>query len=76
MNQNDITLHITGMTCGHCVSSVIEELSEVPGVSNVSVELNVGGASVATLTTTAPIEPSALSAAVAEAGYQLTTGTA
>lgn len=71
MNQNDITLKINGMTCGHCVSSVTEELSEVPGVSNVTVDLNVGGASVATVTTTAPVETSALEAAVAEAGYTL-----
>ncbi|MGO3146630.1 MAG: heavy-metal-associated domain-containing protein [Leucobacter sp.] len=76
MNQNDITLQINGMTCGHCVSSVTEELSEVAGVSNVTIDLNVGGASVATVTTTAPVEASALEAAVAEAGYTLATSDA
>lgn len=71
MNQNNVTLNITGMTCGGCVSSVTEELSEIPGVSNVTVDLNVGGESVTTVTTTAPVETSALEAAVTEAGYTL-----
>ena len=76
MSENTITLNITGMTCAHCVSSVTEELRDVAGVSNVSVELNVGGASVATVTTTAPIEPVVLEAAVEEAGYTLTSNEA
>lgn len=73
MNANTTTLNITGMTCAHCVSSVTEELNEVPGVSNVTVDLNVGGESVAHVTTTTPVEPAALEAAVAEAGYSLTS---
>lgn len=28
-------IQIDGMTCGHCVASVTEELSELPGVSDV-----------------------------------------
>ncbi len=71
MNQNNITLKINGMTCGHGVTSVTEELSEVSGVSGVTVDLNAGGTSIATLTTTAAVETSALEAAVAEAGYTL-----
>ena len=31
-------LVVTGMTCGHCVASVTEELREVPGVTDVRVE--------------------------------------
>ena len=27
-----IELSVDGMTCGHCVMSVSEELSEIPGV--------------------------------------------
>ncbi len=38
--SNNITLKIDGMTCGHCVASVTEELNEVPGVSNVEVFLS------------------------------------
>jgi len=69
--QNEVTLQVDGMTCGHCVSSVTEELTEVPGVSGVEVSLVAGGTSTVTITTTAPVESSALAAAVAEAGYTL-----
>ncbi|WP_206476329.1 heavy-metal-associated domain-containing protein [Microbacterium sp. KRD172] len=71
MNQNDITLKIDGMTCGHCVSSVTEELNAVPGISKVEVALAAGGTSTATITTTAAVENAVLEAAVTEAGYTL-----
>ena len=34
------TVNVSGMTCGHCVSSVTEELSEIPGVTSVDVDLH------------------------------------
>ena len=38
------TYTVVGMTCGHCVSSVTEEVSQVPGVTDVAVDLAaVGG---------------------------------
>jgi len=67
----EVTLQISGMTCDHCVSSVAEELAEVAGVSGVEVALVAGGTSTATVTATAPVESSALEAAVSEAGYTL-----
>ncbi|MFF5792568.1 heavy-metal-associated domain-containing protein [Paeniglutamicibacter sp. NPDC012692] len=76
MSQNVITLKIDGMTCGHCVASVTEELNEVPGVSNVEVVLSAGGTSTATVTTNAPVENSVLEEAVAEAGYTLVSTSA
>lgn len=33
------TLHIEGMSCGHCVMRVEKALSKVPGVSKVQVSL-------------------------------------
>jgi copper ion binding protein len=33
---------VKGMTCGHCVSSVTEEVGEIPGVESVDVELATG----------------------------------
>mgnify|MGYP002804563477 CR=1 FL=1 len=69
--SNNLTLKIDGMTCGHCVASVTEELTAVPGVSNVEVILSAGGTSTATLSTNAPLENNVLEAAVAEAGYTL-----
>ncbi|KPN18902.1 MULTISPECIES: heavy-metal-associated domain-containing protein [Arthrobacter] len=62
-------LNISGMTCGHCVASVTEELKEVSGVQDVRVDLVAGGVSTAVVTSAEPIEPKLLGEAVAEAGY-------
>jgi len=62
---------VTGMTCGHCVASVIEEVTLVPGVSAVTVDLVVGAASTVHVTSAAEPERTAIRAAIDEAGYQL-----
>ncbi|WP_432477861.1 heavy-metal-associated domain-containing protein [Nocardioides sp. GXQ0305] len=62
------TYTVTGMTCGHCVASVTEEVQEIPGVQDVSVTLESGSV---TVTSAAPIDDAAVRAAVEEAGYQL-----
>jgi copper chaperone len=62
---------VTGMTCGHCVSSVTEEVSAISGVDAVEVVLKKGGASRVTVTSAAPVDADAVRAAVEEAGYQL-----
>jgi copper chaperone CopZ len=67
----DTTLLVTGMTCEHCVMSVTEELSEVPGVESVAVDLVDGGESTVTVSASAPLDDDALRAAVEEAGYAL-----
>ena len=59
---------VVGMTCGHCVSSVTEEVSAVPGVSAVDVDLESGGL---TVTSDAPVDEAAVRAAVEEAGYSV-----
>lgn len=59
---------VTGMTCGHCVASVTEEVKEIPGVENVDVVLETG---VVTVTSAEPIGDVAVKAAVEEAGYEL-----
>jgi len=63
------TLLVEGMTCGHCVASVTEELSAVPGVDDVSVALTTGGTSTVTVRSSTPVDADALRVAVAEAGY-------
>jgi len=62
---------VNGMTCGHCVSSVTEELSELAGVENVAVDLNAGGTSTVHITSETPLDADAVRAAVEEAGYSL-----
>ena len=66
-----VELSINGMTCGHCVASVTEELSQVPGVLNVEVILNSGATSKATVVTNTELDDNALRDAVSEAGFDL-----
>ncbi|WP_129339278.1 heavy-metal-associated domain-containing protein [Cellulomonas endophytica] len=66
------TFSVDGMTCGHCVRSVTEELSALPGVEDVQVELVAGGASPVTVVSAAPLADAAVQAAVVEAGYAVT----
>jgi copper chaperone len=63
---------VSGMTCGHCVAAVIEEISKLPGVQQVSVDLVAGGESAVTVTSESPLPEAAVREAVDEAGYQLT----
>ena len=67
-NTVTATYNVTGMTCGHCASSVTEELTALDGVANVDVDLPTGAV---TVTSAAPLEIEAVRGAVAEAGYQL-----
>lgn len=62
---------VQGMTCNHCVSSVTEELSALPGVRDVRVDLNAGGASKVTVRSESPLSQDAVASAVDEAGYSL-----
>ena len=65
------TYSVAGMTCGHCVSAVTEELSRLDGVSDVAVDLNAGGVSAVTVISAAPLPTDQVAAAVDEAGYAL-----
>lgn len=62
------TYTVTGMTCGHCVSSVTEEVQEIPSVETVEVVLETG---TVTIASAEPIDEATVRAAVEEAGYQL-----
>jgi copper chaperone len=57
---------VTGMSCGHCVASVTEELETVPGVREVAVDLASGRVDV---TSDQPVDSSDLRRAVTEAGF-------
>lgn len=62
------TYRVEGMTCGHCVSAVREEVSALAGVSDVDVNLETGALVV---TSDTELDPQTLAAAVDEAGYVL-----
>jgi copper chaperone len=69
------TYGVVGMTCGHCVQAVSDELHELPGVSQVQVELVQGGTSVVRVVSDAPLTGESVRAAVDEAGYELAATT-
>jgi len=59
---------VKGMTCGHCVNHVTEEVKKIAGVTNVEVELESGAVAV---TADTEITLAQLEVAVVEAGYEL-----
>lgn len=70
------TISIDGMTCGHCVDAVTEELKALEGVQEVSIELHKGGISTATVSSDAQLDPAQIGEAVAEAGYTVVANNA
>ena len=62
------TLHIEGMSCGHCLNAVNRALAELPGVEIESVQIGRAEVRYDERSTT----PQALEAAVADAGYRAT----
>jgi copper chaperone len=63
------TYHVNGMTCGHCVSAVKDELSAMAGVTAVDVDLVPGEPSPVTITSAEPLDDAAVRDAIDEAGY-------
>jgi copper chaperone len=61
------TYTVKGMTCDHCVLSVTEEVSEVPGVAGVDVDLASGRLTVRG----SDLSDDAIADAVADAGYEV-----
>ncbi len=58
------TLHVTGMSCQHCVAAVTQALKSVAGVQSAEVNLVQASATV-----TGSAAPEALADAVVRAGY-------
>lgn len=62
------TYTVTGMTCEHCVGAVRGEVGQIPGVTDVQVDLASG---TVTVTSDEPVDVEAVRASVDEAGYEL-----
>ena len=60
---------VSGMTCGHCVAAVTEEVAKIDHVHRVAVDLAEGSV---TVVSDGPIDPIEFAAAVDEAGYEMT----
>ena len=65
------TYSVAGMTCAHCTSAVTEELTKLPGVTEVTIDLNAGGTSAVHVTSASALDEAAVREAVDEAGYEL-----
>ena len=57
---------VPGMHCGHCEAAVRDEVSAVPGVESVEVDLSTNCIQVAG----EPLDDAAIRAAIEEAGYE------
>ena len=66
--SSSATYTVAGMTCSHCLSAVTEEVTKIPGVTDVQVDLGSGAVTIAS---EAPVAETAVQAAVDEAGYEL-----
>lgn len=62
------TYTVTGMTCGHCVSAVKQEVGAIVGVESVDVDLASGNV---TVVSQAELALGDVREAVDEAGYTL-----
>lgn len=57
-----------GMTCGHCAAAVTKALEEIPGVSQVQVNLTTGRV---TFESANPLSQDELGRVIKAAGYEL-----
>ena len=62
------TFQVAGLTCDHCRRAVTEEISRIPGVHSIAVDLATGSV---TVTATQPVDRTDVALAVDEAGYTL-----
>ncbi|MFF5501347.1 heavy-metal-associated domain-containing protein [Streptomyces roseolus] len=60
---------VSGMTCGHCETSVTRSVGAVEGVLAVDVDLATG---LVTVTTDGAADDALIGAAIDDAGYELT----
>ncbi len=71
-DRSEISYAVTGLTCGHCVAAVTEELSALAGVEHIHISLVPGGTSTLTVTSASQLAVDDIAAALDEAGdYRL-----
>ena len=65
--MSTLTYSVPGVSCGHCKAAITEEVSALPGVEAVEVDLETKIVAV----TGDPLDPQAIIAAIDEAGYEV-----
>lgn len=58
---------VTGMSCGHCEKAITDEVSQIDGVTDITVSAADG---TLVVTASAPVDDAVIIAAVDEAGYE------
>lgn len=66
---------VTAMTCEHCASAVKDELTKLPGVREIAVDLVPEGISSVHVVSDEPLDDARVREAVDEAGYELADAT-
>ncbi|MBN2652790.1 MAG: heavy-metal-associated domain-containing protein [Spirochaetales bacterium] len=69
--KETIKFTVEGMTCQHCVMSVMDALSNIKGVKEVDVDLTTKQA---VLTVKKAVDKELIASVVAEAGYKVVWG--
>ncbi len=64
--MEEITYSVPGVSCDHCVAAITGQVSAVPGVSAVEVDLEAK----LTVVRGASLDDAAIRAAIDEAGYE------
>ena len=65
--MSTLTYSVPGVSCGHCRSAITDEVSGLPGVEAVEVDLEAKTVAV----TGDPLDADAIIAAIDEAGYEV-----
>ncbi len=68
MSSTDYT--VRGMTCNHCAGSVTAEITKIPGVTDVKVDIPTGRV---TVESDGAVAAQDVTEAVEEAGYEVVT---
>lgn len=69
MATQTLTMPVRGMTCGGCVRTVEKKLSNTPGVSKVTVDLEAARATIEY--DSAAVQPETLANAVRQLGFEV-----
>ena len=67
MTTENLTFDVPTMSCGHCVSAITAEVTQVPGVADVAINLDTK----AVVVTGDGLDDSAIRAAIEEAGFEV-----
>ena len=62
------TIKINGMSCNHCVTAVTKALSEIDGITDVTVDLSTGEAS---FVEEKPVDMDIVKKNIEKAGYKI-----